>query len=849
MLPVAKPRLPRLARIFAVISAVLRGCAYDKNRKYRQSIQSPLTQSQRGVEGVSFELPEKGFIAIYGKSGSGKTTLLNIIGGLDRQDSGKIYIDGENVAGKVDKIRNAKIGFIFQNYYLERGYTIAEIMRNAMHIAGFKDEGEIERRSEQVLTLVDMERFKNKQGDALSGGQKQRVAIARALIKGADVILADEPTGNLDAENTMKVMDILKEISKTRLVVVVTHEITLIKKYADSYIKLVDGRLDENADLGEVFEYDTEHNNIYVDEKPRGEVKEGALDIEFYGDTPAARDTIQVISDKGNIYIKAGANVTVLDERSEKKIIFRGAQAQEEEQPVRLVPDFAKSTAKRNGRLFTGKSIFRLFRSDGSERAYSTANIFKQIFIFVIAAVLCFLSLIAFEAANTRIENKVLDSDSVYVNMNTYTDLRTLDTNLYENIDFFETQYKQGSFSYNEIASLSGISADYAPKAIEADDTAESVGLIYGAMPEEGEVLISRALAETLKTQFRLPELSSDRAMLSVVFEGEYRVSGITDGDTPAVYLNKVDYVNFLGVYNTVQFNDYNNLFFAADFAGTSYTSEILLSDSSTLGDSEVTVEINRNSLYKMMSDTTQADFLIETANKTLLDSPQLLSVTDSYPMYVRQMQLTRSAMTTDVRIYVTQDTLDDIFVYIRPNLDALGSDSGYYFEINTSGGEQLANLNQRLADRGVVAVDIQSLYEEADAQTAAQAVSNLMIFLVAAVLMYLIYFFIEKSGSVKNSKEYGIYRAIGVNRSNLLFKETVSACVNNLVGYLLTFIVAVALMSVRYFTGNIAFGAFIGIAAAVFAASALIMVGISLIPYLFVLFRTPSQILSRYDI
>ena len=242
------------------------------------------------LKGVSFKLPEKGFIAIYGKSGSGKTTLLNIIGGLDKQDKGKIYIDGENVAGKVDKIRNAKIGFIFQNYYLERGYTIAEIMRNAMHIAGFKDEEEINCRTEEVLALVDMERFKNKQGDALSGGQKQRVAIARALIKGADVILADEPTGNLDAENTMKVMDILKEISKTKLVVVVTHEITLI-------------------DLGEVFQYDTEHNNIYVDEKPRGEVKEGALDIEFYGDTPAARDTIQVFNDKGNIYIKAGANV------------------------------------------------------------------------------------------------------------------------------------------------------------------------------------------------------------------------------------------------------------------------------------------------------------------------------------------------------------------------------------------------------------------------------------------------------------------------------------------------------------------------------------------------------------
>ena len=811
------------------------------------------------LKGVSFELPEKGFIAIYGKSGSGKTTLLNIIGGLDRQDSGKIYIDGENVAGKVDKIRNAKIGFIFQNYYLERGYTIAEIMRNAMHIAGFKDEGEIERRSEQVLTLVDMERFKNKQGDALSGGQKQRVAIARALIKGADVILADEPTGNLDAENTMKVMDILKEISKTRLVVVVTHEITLIKKYADSYIKLVDGRLDENTDLGEVFQYDTEHNNIYVDEKPRGEVKEGALDIEFYGDTPAAKDTIQVFNDNGSIYIKAGANVTVLDERSEKKIIFRGTQAQEEEQPARLVPDFAKSTAKRNGRLFTGKSIFKLFRSDGSERAYSTANIFKQIFIFVIAAVMCFLSLMAFEAANTRIENKVLESSSVYVNMNTYTDLRTLDTNLYENIDFFETQYKQGSFSYNEIASLSGISADYAPKAIEADDTAESVGLTYGEMPQEGEVLISRALAETLKTQFRLSELDTDRAMLLVVFEGEYRVSGITDGATPAVYLNKVDYVNFLGVYNTVQFSDYNNLFFAADFAGTSYTSEILLSDSSTLGDSEVTVEINRNSLYKMMSDTTQADYIVNVTNSRLASTSgtsTAIQIVGSRPMYVQRFEITRDVMSTDIRIYVNENTLANIFVALQPDIDALqgttssaGIASQFYFEIKTGGGEQLASLTSTLSRLGIRSIDIGALYERENAEIMSDATGNLAIFFVVLALLLIVWFFIEKSGSIRNSKEYGIYRAIGVNRSNLLFKEMLTALTNNMIGYIVFYLIVFALMCVRYAVMNTAFGLFVGIALGVMVAGGLLMLAISLIPYLFVLWQTPAQILARYDI
>ena len=814
------------------------------------------------LKGVSFELPEKGFIAIYGKSGSGKTTLLNIIGGLDRQDKGKIYIDGENVAGKVDKIRNAKIGFIFQNYYLERGYTISEIMRNAMLIAGFKDEAEIKRRSEEVLKIVDMERFKNKQGDALSGGQKQRVAIARALIKGADIILADEPTGNLDAQNTVKVMEILKEISKTRLVVLVTHEVTLIKNYADSYIQIVDGQLVEDASLGEVINYETEANNIYVNERDARGYKAESLDIELYGDPITENDKIQIINEKGELYIKAGKNVTVLDNTSERRLVFRGAETdggQTEERETRAAAaSFTKSDAKHNGRLFSFGSIFRLFRSDGEEKIYSTANIFKLIFIVAMAVAMCFFSFFAFEAMNTTVENKPLGENSVYASMSSYSEIRRLNEDLYENIDFFEMNYAEGDFAYNNLQSLSGISAQYAPKSLSMDETEESIGLQFGEMPQPKEVLITRALAETLKNELRLKELQSDNSLTLMLFEKVYRISGIVEGDEPYVYMNRVDYVNFLGVYEEIYFTDSSNLFFKSEFIDAetlstvnSFTAEICLYEGSVpdLANNQSIMEINRNSVYMMMSDTTQADYSIEVANKTLLNTPELIYITESYPMYVRQLQLTRDVMTTDIRIYVTEETLNNIFVYISPNLDALGSDSGYYFEINTTGGEQLAKLNQRLSDRGVAAVDIQSLYDKENDEIIQAAVSNLMIFLVVGVLMYLIYFFIEKSGSVRNSKEYGIYRAIGVNRSNLLFKETVSACVNNLIGYLAAFIVVVALMSVRYFTGNIAFGAFIGIAAAVFAANALLMVGISLIPYLFVLYKTPSQILSRYDI
>ena len=197
---------------------------------------------------------------------------------------------------------------------------------------------------------------------------------------------------------------------------------------------------------------------------------------------------------------------------------------------------------------------------------------------------------------------------------------------------------------------------------------------------------------------------------------------------------------------------------------------------------------------------------------------------------------------------------MDNIFVYMSPNLDALGAGktggtAQYYFVINTEGGEQLSALNEKLDERKIDSVNIAAIYEKENAEAIGEAVKNLGVFLAAVVLMYLIYYFIEKSGSIKNSKEYGIYRAIGVNKGNLLFKEAVSACVNNLISYFLWFLITAILMCVRYAYMNIAFGTFALLALGVFAVSAALMVGISLIPYLFVLYQTPAQILSKYDI
>lgn len=731
------------------------------------------------LKGVSFELPEKGLTCIFGKSGSGKTTLLNIIGGLEKADSGKVYIDGECTSGKTDKIRNAKIGFIFQNYYLEKGYTIAEILRNQMIIAGFKDEKEIARRTEEALKLVDMERFKNKLGDALSGGQQQRVAIARAIVKGSDVILADEPTGNLDAENTMKVMDILKEISKTQLVVIVTHEVSLIKKYADSHIKIVDGELVED-----------------------GEIEETDL-------APATYDNIK----EGN-------------------------------ETHSVLTTFTKSTAKRNGRLFTLKTIFKR-NNAGGEKAYSVGNVFKQIFILALAVVMTFFSFSAFEALSAVTENKTLGKNTVYTNLNSYSVLRKTDESHYKSIDFFDTEMRTGSFSYGGLASLSGIEVKYTPKAIEEGD---EIAVEYGRLPQKGEAIVSRKMAEELKREFRMKELNTDKAITLMTFDGEYPITGITGGDDKIIYLNKEDYVNFLGVYNKIGFSDGEEIFFKDTYGSASFTAEILLYDGEIAND-KVRVEINRNSLYKMMTDTTQADFEVNKTNSRLKNTPYAIQVTGS-KVYVEQFKITRDVMDTDIRVYVNKNVLHNIFVYISPNLDALSSTgSQYYFEITTESAEQLASLKSDLRDLGVTAVNVGAAYEQENEEEKQDAASGLYLYLLVIVLLLIIYFFIEKSASIKNSKEYGIYRAIGVNKGNLLFKECAQAVVHNILSFFVFSVVTVTLVAVRYAIMNVAFAGFIGLAAASFAVGAVLMTCISLIPYLFVLTESPSEILARYDI
>ena len=163
-------------------------------------------------------------------------TLLNVIGGLDKVRRGKIYINGRKITGRlqgcIDKTRNLNIGYIFQDYKLVEDLSVYDNVSLALKMVGIKDRKEIDKRVCYVLDKVGMLRYKKRPCSMLSGGERQRVGIARAIVKNPSIIIADEPTGNLDSKNSVEIMNIIKAISKEKLVVLVTHEVNLAKFYA-----------------------------------------------------------------------------------------------------------------------------------------------------------------------------------------------------------------------------------------------------------------------------------------------------------------------------------------------------------------------------------------------------------------------------------------------------------------------------------------------------------------------------------------------------------------------------------------------------------------------------------------
>ena len=220
---------------------------------YKKYVTGDLEQT--ALDGVSLNLRDNEFVAILGPSGSGKTTLLNVIGGLDRYDSGDLIINGISTKKYKDRdwdsYRNHTIGFVFQSYNLIPHQTVLSNVELALTISGIS-KSERKRRATEALEKVGLGKQLHKKPNQMSGGQMQRVAIARALVNDPEILLADEPTGALDSETSIQVMDLLKEVAKDRLVVMVTHNPELAEQYANRIVRVKDGHIIDDSNPYEV---------------------------------------------------------------------------------------------------------------------------------------------------------------------------------------------------------------------------------------------------------------------------------------------------------------------------------------------------------------------------------------------------------------------------------------------------------------------------------------------------------------------------------------------------------------------------------------------------------------------
>ena len=216
------------------------------------------------LKDINLEFPDKGFYFITGKSGSGKSTLLNIIGGIDSYDSGELIIDGLNTKDFSKKdfnaYRNTYIGFIFQEFNVIKNLTVFENIALSLQLQN-KDISEYKSQIYETIEKVGLATKENRKMNQLSGGERQRVAIARALIKNPHVIIADEPTGNLDQRNRDIIMNILKELSNEKLIIMVTHDKTLSNKYGDYAITLKDGAIIKQTTINP----DTKQEQLVID--------------------------------------------------------------------------------------------------------------------------------------------------------------------------------------------------------------------------------------------------------------------------------------------------------------------------------------------------------------------------------------------------------------------------------------------------------------------------------------------------------------------------------------------------------------------------------------------------------
>lgn len=814
------------------------------------------------INDTTLEFGESGLTALLGPSGCGKTTLLNVIGGLDKPDKGKIYINGEEItgrtAGKVDSIRNLNIGYIFQNYNLIDNMTVFENVAMVLRMVGIKDEQEIREKVGYALDLVGMYRYRKRYADMLSGGERQRVAIARAIVKNPSIIIADEPTGNLDSANTLEVMNIIKAISREKLVILVTHEESLANFYADRIIRLRDGKVisDEINENTEGLDYRIESKIYLKDIKDQRSYGDRDCSLRVFNESGEKVDLDIVIS-RGNIFIQTRDNrnrMEVVDEHSSIELVddhYKALTAEEAEARRFHAERLEASKPLRHSSILNAFTMI----SSGF-RTISNYHILKKLLLlgFVISAMFITYAVSNIAGIMNTPDDKFVQDDKAYVGV-LQQKISVKDYLEYES-DSSVRYALPGSghismrLKYDEYWQTSQNSATFSGSLSSSDDLTKE-DLICGKLPADKyeiavDALILRRLqddgGDIIQAGYKTPEELLGRR-LTLKNLPDFTIVGITDKQSPCIYASESMMINMLA--NSGSEIDYGE---SDEF----YVDEEY--DSSDEDESDI--DEDRASAPDAKS---LLDYGLFSADLTLTDGVSKPS--NDYEVLVDKKYSGSFKVGNEIDTKVNGHKLKVIGYYTSDEI------SGKYFVTNNTIKYRLIQENKGMTVKPAkdkestmkalqsYGIKVRDLYEYQKSQYRKSQLTTIRAFLVVGIVIIIIslieVFLIMRASFLSRIKEVGTLRAIGVKKSDIyrMFAGEILAitAIASVPGWLLMNYVINKLQNISSIADM-----FVCNTQTVLLSLILILVFnllFGLMPVFHTLIRQPAEILARTDV
>lgn len=721
---------------------------YNKGKKNEQHV----------LNNISLEFGNTGLVCILGESGSGKTTLLNTIGGLDDFAEGTLQINDTVLKSykqkQIEPVRNEHFGYIFQNYYLLKDYSVSYNVKIALNRYNLSEK-EKDERTKYILDLLGIGKYKNKPVSKLSGGQQQRVSIARALVKAPDIILADEPTGNLDEENTIRTMTILKKISKECLVLLVTHEKRIAKFFGDRIIEICDGKVvrDEN-NTASTYER-SDDSNIYLKEFEPDNIENGYSRFNIYYKKHEAPPSINMnmVWKDGKLYIQNLSDYDIIFEGEENgiQILDTERPSLEMEEIENLSYDLERLPDKGNAKL-PFHEIWRIAMSN--IRLMGKKQIFITI-ILIAAAVMLSITAAKFTNMVSISEEKIVSTDSHYTRID-FNNISVFDHDDHLKVLQFAWKYLDGNDygyaffvpdgkvsiigeGFEQIKNLKQTvyNASYVPL-----DFLKKEDLVYGKMPElRNEVVLDLQVVKNLiaskgvvTTNFKTPENFIGATLKTPRYKVEMTITGISDTHEPALYCGQ----NIL-----LGFPQKGYKIASLDELKKEYPGKY---DDASLADNEILI---RDGLYDSMKLEKDTEYRIGD------DYKNIYNITGTF--------------TDDIGVdYVLSDkgclNIRDLMVFELKTCMVYSDNPKS--AINKLKGIKDKSMNVFKMSLTIPHDDEIKAYREAN--TGDVDASSLVTIAIVVISIIMVYFTI-KSNAISHSEELTVYSLLGISKGSIL--------------------------------------------------------------------------------